>query len=353
MKGRVFQLIPVFREGDAIGHHALEIAKILGERHCGFIVQEADASLEHLSVTWTEAEVGSDDVLIYHAALGSQLAKWMHETDAVKVIDYHSITPSEFFRVYEPGLSVALANAWYELQALVDDVSLALAHSEYSRAELDAMGFENTATFPLLVDFSQYDIEPSPEVMDALATGKQGRGDILFVGRVAPNKRHEDLIKAFTVYRRCFNPAARLFLVGGTNSEAYSRTLEEFVDRLGIEGVHFAGRVSPPELVAYYRSADLFLSMSEHEGFGAPLLEAMYLGVPVLAYAAAAIPETVDEGGVLFEKKRYEEVAAIIDLLMRDEGARTGLIEAGTRRVSQFRPDSSRQSFLQAIEGLW
>ena len=352
MTGRVFQLVPVLEPGDAIGTHAQRMAEILGEQSGGFIVQKVAPELEHLATHWSKAEVSPDDILIYHVALASELGNWMRGIEARKVIDYHNITPPEFFRAYEPGLSVALAGSHYELELLRPEVLLAISDSDYSRLELEAMGFARTETLPIFIDYAQYEVEPNQHLMEELTRGKSERGDILFVGRIAPNKRHEDLIKAFVTYRRAFRPSARLFLVGGTNSLNYSRVLEKFVQRLGVEGVNFVGRVPTEDLVAYYRSADVFLSMSEHEGFGAPWVEAMYFGLPIVSFAAAAISETVGEAGVLFREKNYEDVAALIDVVMQDEEVRNRLAAAGRARFEYFRPEVFEARFRSMIEEL-
>lgn len=338
MTGRVFQLIPDLSPGDAIGDHATQIHKILGKRSGGFIVQKAHPSLKDLATIWTEARVDPDDVLVYHTALASQLGDWLRKADAIKVVDHHNFTPAGYFRVYDPGTSAALSNAREELESLMPQTVLALADSDFSRHELEEMGFERTQTIPILIDFSKYEGHGNSKLQERLLEGKQGRGDIIFVGRVAPNKRQEDVIKAFVFYKRLYNPAARLFLVGSSNSTRYSDVLRDFVERLGVEDVHFTGWTSFDDLVAYYRSADLFLSMSEHEGFGVPWLEAMHFGVPVITYGAAAIPETVGNAGLVFQEKNYERVAALIDVVMTDDAVRASLVERGRRRVEDFEP---------------
>lgn len=352
MTGRVWQLVPVLEPGDAVGNHAQAIARVLGARHGGFIVERADPSLQHLAVRFTEASVDPGDVLVYHAALSSQLAGWMRGAPGRKVVDYHNVTPPEFFRAYDPGLWTALANARGELERLRGEVALAVGHSEFSRRELEAMGFRRTETVPVLLDFARRGGPGNEQLRDELERGKRERTDVLFVGRLAPNKRQEDVVKAFAVYRRLFNPSARLFLVGGSNASSYRDALRAFVERLGIEEVHLVGRVGDGDLAAYYRAADVFVSMSEHEGFGAPLLEAMHYGVPVVAFAAAAVPETVGAGGILFRRKRYEEVAALIDLVVRDEDVRGWLVEAGRARLEAFRPEVHEARFLRLIEEL-
>lgn len=350
--GRVFQLVPVLEPGDAIGNHARRMAQILGDRSGGFIVQRVAPELEHLAVHWSKAQVAPGDILIYHVALASELGDWIRRADAIKVIDYHNITPPEFFRAFEPGLSVALTNARYELELLRPDIRLAISDSDYSRQELQALGFAWTETLPIFLDLARYDPEGNPTLATRLADGKTQRGDILFVGRIAPNKCHEDLIKTFVVYRRVFRPSARLFLVGATNSFNYLNSLKRFVDRLGIEGVHFVGKVSDLDLVTYYRSADVFFSMSRHEGFGGPWVEAMHFGLPIVSFAAAAIPETVGDAGILFRERRYDEVAALIDSVMRDEELRQHLVSAGRLRLADFRPEIFETRFRTMIDGL-
>lgn len=342
MAGRIWQLVPVLDDADAIGDHARRMAAILGDRHGGFLVQRAAPSLKRLTThvsNMASSDVDPDDVLVYHVALASQLGEWLRSVRARTVIDYHGITPASYVRAYDPGLSVALSKSRHELEALRSQTLMALADSNYLRAELVAAGYRRTETLPILLDFTRFDIPPDERRMEELARGKNGRGDILFVGRVAPNKRHEDLVKAFVLYRRLYNPEARLFLVGRPDVKSYFAALSAFVDRLGVEGIHVVGRVTPGQLVAYYHSSDAFLAMSEHEGFGIPWLEAMYLGLPVITYSAAALGETVAGGGLLFAEKRWELVAALLDVVMRDDQARARLVQAGRRRVSELRPE--------------
>lgn len=342
MAGKVWQLVPVLDEGDAIGDHARRMASILGARHGGFIVERAAPSLKKLTTHLSNIashEVDPEDILVYHVALASQLGTWLRTVRCRTVIDYHGITPASFLRAYDPGLSVALSKSVYELESLRPQTLMALSDSDYLRAELIAAGYQRTETLPILLDFTRFDIAPDPARMAQLAEGRRGRGDVLFVGRVAPNKRHEDLIKAFVVYRRLYNPHARLFLVGRPDVKKYFAAVTAFVDRLGVEGIHVVGRVSPEELVAYYHSCDVFLAMSEHEGFGIPWLEAMYLGMPVITYRSAALGETVAGGGLLFDHKNWEDVAALVDVVMRDDEVRSRLTEAGRRRVAELRPE--------------
>jgi glycosyltransferase involved in cell wall biosynthesis len=348
---RVFQLVPFLDPGDAIGNHARYLARILGGVHAGFIVEQAAPGFAD-ATPYARAKVAPDDVLVYHLAHASRLGRWMARVDAIKVIDYHNITPPEFFRAYEPHLAVALEGAFAELESLRDQVRLAVAHSEFSRRELEEMGYAHTAALPLLLDLAWLDGGSGLGLTQVLDEGTTGRGDLLFVGRVAPNKRIEDVVKAFTVFRRTWSPQARLWLVGRCDSPSYLAALRAFVARLGIEEVHLLGQVPAEALAAYYRSAGVFVSMSEHEGFGAPLIEAMHAGLPVVAYAAGAVPETVAGGGIVFRAKRYDEVAALIAEVTSDDGVRAALVAAGRARADHFRPQHHEDRYRALIGAL-
>ena len=324
---------------------------MLGPAHGGFIVERAAPELADQATPYRSARVNPDDVLIYHLAHASPLAGWLRTVPAVKVVSYHGITPPRFVRGWNPGLAVALDRGREELAGLAAHVGLAIADSAFTARELEGLGFARTAQVPVLIDPDRLATPPDPGLLARLAAGKRSQ-DLLFVSRLAPNKAIEDLIKVFAIYRRAWSPGARLFLAGRPDIPAYADALRAFVARLGVEEVHFTGKVSVPALMAYYRNADVFLAMSEHEGFGIPWVEAMALGVPVLSYAAGALPETVGEGGVLFRDKAYDEVAALVGLVSADQAVRDRLIAAGRARAGYFAPERWAGEVKALIEAL-
>jgi glycosyltransferase involved in cell wall biosynthesis len=193
-----------------------------------------------------------------------------------------------------------------------------------------------------------------PGVMGDGSAGR-GRGGVgarwLFVGRVAPNKAQHDVVKAFAWYRRVFDAEASLTLVGGVSAGSYWSALERFVDGLGLSGVvRLAGSVSDVELEGLYRSADVFVCLSEHEGFCVPLLEAMAHGVPVVALGAAAVPETLGDAGLVLGSKRPGLVAEAVGRVMRDAGLRARLVGAGRRRLEHFSLARTRRTLLDALQ---
>jgi glycosyltransferase involved in cell wall biosynthesis len=177
-----------------------------------------------------------------------------------------------------------------------------------------------------------------------------GGADILFVGRVVPSKAQHELVKALWAYRRLYDPKARLHLVGGTSSYAYSKSLYDFADDLGLsEAVRIAGEVSDAALAAHYEAADVFLSLSVHEGFGVPLVEAMTAGVPIVARDAGAVGQTTAQAALLLEAGDPSYVAAALHRVCTDDVLRQALVAAGRRRAAELQGDGVGRQFVDAI----
>ncbi len=193
---------------------------------------------------------------------------------------------------------------------------------------------------------------PCPAAPNWPSRSRIGGPLLLFVGRQVPNKKAEDLLKLLFFLRR-IEPDARLTLVGAPWLDSYTRWLHDLARDLGLGGaVHFVGHVSQQEMVSYYRLADLYVSMSEHEGFGKPLIESMLLGLPVMAYAAAAVPYTLGGAGVLFHDKQYEALAELAHLLVTDRALRQKVIAGQTQRVQAFREPQVKQVLYERLTGL-
>ncbi|MGH9164803.1 MAG: glycosyltransferase, partial [Acidimicrobiales bacterium] len=248
----------------------------------------------------------------------------------------------ELFERWEPAVAYGCAWGRAQLPELAGRAVLGVADSAWNEGELRAAGYRATATAPILVDLVS---SPRP----VASTGR----DWLFVGRVSPNKCQHDVIKAFAAYRRAYDPAARLHLVGGSSSDSYLAALAGFVDALGLGGaVVLAGTVSGAVLEEHYRSAGVFVCLSEHEGFCIPLVEAMAHGVPVVAYASTAVPATVGDGGVVLASKQPAVVAAAVHRVLGDEGLRASLAAAAACRVDSFGLERTRQRWVEVLGGL-
>ncbi len=331
---RVHQLLAALSYGDAISNEALAIRGEL--RRAGFDSEIYAESVHPRMVRearplWRYPQVSSpDSVCLYHFSIGSAAGRMIFHAPDRLVAIYHNITPARFFLGFHPHLAGLCYHGRRELQTFAPRVELGLGDSEYNRAELEQAGFARTAVLPIVLDWRAYERTPSPVIRRLY---RDERVNLLFVGRVIPNKRIDDLIRVFAVYRR-ENPRSRLLLVGDSRGhERYLRRLKEMVKALRLgDDVVFTGHVGDDDLFAYYSLADVFLCLSEHEGFCVPLLEAMHFGVPVVAYDAGAVAETLRGGGVLLREKPVELVAELVSRLLKDAALREQVL-AGQRRA--------------------
>jgi glycosyltransferase involved in cell wall biosynthesis len=173
---------------------------------------------------------------------------------------------------------------------------------------------------------------------------------LLFVGRLIPNKKFEDIIKTYYLYKKYFNPDSQLILAGDYRGlERYFSSLQELVARLNLMDVHFSGHIDFAELLAFYQAAHIFLSMSEHEGFGVPLLEAFYMNIPVIAYAAGAVEETMNGGGVILRHKDVLRTAALIDRIQRDQALRKTIIDGQLKALQKYSRENVSRMLLEHV----
>ncbi len=274
--------------------------------------------------------IAPEDVLVHHFSIGSRASRTAYALPGRMALVYHNITPPHYFVGVHRDLVKQCFRGRRELTAYIDRSDLALGDSEYNRQELEALGFPRTGVLPVVPGFSHLDGVPS----QLLASGfDDGWTNVLFVGRVIPNKKFETIIRAFHVYRTRLNPRARLLLVGSYSGfERYLSMLQELIAELGTPDVHFLGHVSNEELTALYDVADLFLCASAHEGFCVPIIEAFYKGVPVLAYASTAVPATMDGAGVLFDTTDPFEIARLMEAVL-ESGRRRGHRAIAGRRA--------------------
>ena len=338
----VHQFHPVLAPGDAMSDHVFALRDQLrdwGYRSEAYAI-EAKPGVEHEVISYRRLfrEVRPADMLILHYSMGSEVFAQLAKIDARRVLVYHNVTPPEYFAGINPHAAAFARLGRRALADLAPRVELAIGVSEYNRRELEAAGFAPTATVPILIDWSRFAVAPDDAVMRAWS----GPGTkLLFVGRISPNKRQDELIRMLAYYRRCIDPEAQLILVGAHHDQPqYHQRLHALARAIGVEGaVTFAGSVSQAELVAYYRCASVFVSLSEHEGFGIPLLEAMHHGLPVVALDRAAIGETVGSGGILFREKDLATIAEACAVLLERPELRAALVAAGERRVADFAAD--------------
>jgi glycosyltransferase involved in cell wall biosynthesis len=349
---RVHQVLATLGYGDAIGHEVLGIQRVL--RAAGFqsdiFVETADPRLEDLTIDYREmvGGVGPADILFHHFSIGSRASRTAYALPGRMVLVYHNITPSEYFIGVHKDLVTLCFRGRRELTAYIERSDLALGDSEYNRQELEGLGFRATGVLPVVPDFSH--LSGAPDMMMA-RDFDDAWTNIMFVGRVIPNKKFEDVIRAFHAYRTRHNPRSRLLLVGSYSGfERYLAMLQSLIARLGTPDVHFLGHVSNEELSALYDVADLFLCASEHEGFCVPLIEAFYKQVPVMAYAATAVPATMDGGGILYGTKDPMEIARLMEAVLDDPQIERGVIATQNAALARLRARDFGGTLLRFVD---
>jgi len=350
----VHQVLATLGYGDAIGHEVLGIQRVLQEAgyESQIFVETADPRLEDLTVDYRDLPDAShpDNILIHHFSIGSRASRIAYALPDRMVLVYHNITPPEYFVDVHPLLVQQCFLGRRELSLYATRCDLALGDSEYNRAELAAAGFPRTDVLPVVPDFSHLD--GPPNYMQARAFDDDWV-NLLFVGRVIPNKRIEDLVRWFHAYQRFVNPRSRLLLVGSYGGfERYLAMLHQFIAGLGATDVHFLGHVSNQELVAYYELADVFVCASEHEGFCVPLIESFHMGVPVIAYAAAAVPATMDGGGVLIADKNPLAVANLIHEIATDRTLQDRIIASQDAALDRLEARDFGGTLLRFVESV-
>src|SRR5438093_3223164 len=332
------QFNPVIAYGDAIGNDCLELQRMFwssGARSELF-AWEAMPEVRALVRDYHDLErlQRRDGLLLVHHSMGNDAVPEVANLPVRKAVVYHNITPSSYFAGLNDELTRYADVGREQLKLLAKSAEFGIADSEYNRKELEEAGLANTAVVPPLVDWEDFDRPPDQDVARRLA---DERTSILAVGQILPHKAVHDVVAAFAKYRES-DRTAHLYLVGPTAMSAgYLDRVRADIRRLGLDGaVTITGSITVEQLVAYYRGATAFLTLSEHEGFCVPLLEAMRSDLPVIANAAGAIPETLGDGGVLIERKTPDVVAAELERVVRDQSLRKDLIEKGRRRVDAF-----------------
>lgn len=355
----IHQLVAGFALGDAISNESLALRDLL--RSWGF---KSDIFSHHIKkedvehCRWLkELSPRSSAALIYHYSIAADEAtRHFLKARGRKALLYHNITPEHFFAPYK-ALNPFIAKAYEyckrgraELPGLRDAAELSMADSAYNARELEDLGFKDVSVLPIMFDHEPFKaIAPDPELMRDLA----GTTNFLFTGRVAPNKCQEDVIRAFAWYHRHIDPKSRLVLVGRESGAEYLDDVRSVAYSLGVSShVLFTGHVSPEELAACYKSAHVFVCMSEHEGFCVPLLEAFVHDVPVLAYHSTGVPSTLGDAGILFRRKDFPMIAEAANLVISDPALRESLLRKQRRRLEDFHPARIAEEFKRRVERL-
>jgi glycosyltransferase involved in cell wall biosynthesis len=350
---RVDQLVPAFHRGDAIGDTAFHMKQFFLSQ--GFLSQiyclTRDPDLEGESQLFTSfPRPNPEDITILHFALPSPLTQGLIKLPSRKVMIYHNITPHTYFEGYSPEMVRISCLGREELKSLSPHIELSLADSEYNRQELVALGFKKAEVFPLFIDYKKYE-KPASDFVYKLF--RNDRINILFVGRIVPNKRIDALIKVLFYYKKYISPLVRLIIVGKTKSlpkyyESLIRLADEFY--LKPEEICFTGHIPDEEMFALYLASDVFLSLSEHEGFGLPFVESMIFDLPIIAFNSTAVPFTLGDSGILInDNERVDKIGELIHLVAHDEALRKTIILSQRLQLGKYKSTDLREFLLEGF----
>ncbi len=348
--------VPMLHRRDAVGEHTRTLRDLLVADgvECRIYIETPDPDTVDETRSYLEYEQDAvpGDVLVYQMATRSRMAEWLVGRPESLVVNYHSITPFEYFAPWNNWIARHQVGATLQLEELAPAAALGIGVSEFDADELHAAGFADVVVIPVTNVVSR-PAEPDPAAVAALVARRGDGPTWLSVGRLAPNKRHQDTIAALFVARATTSPEARLTIVGSPSEPSYARALKRYAAELGMAGaVEFVSRLSDGELAARYATADVLVMLSEHEGFGVPMVEAMAYGLPVVAYAAGAVAEVVGDAGVLLDGKGPRRVADEIASLLADPERRRTLVTAGEARPAALGLDRAGSDLVTALRGV-
>ncbi len=344
--------MPTVSFGDAVSNDARAICKVISEMgyKTGIYAENIDYRINDSDIhrIGKLPKLNKNDIVIFNHSTGTELCDLLPTLGGRKMMIYHNITPPHFLEPYDI-ISARLTKKGYDgTKFLCDKIDYIMPVSEYNASDLRKMGYTCPMFIrPILIPFEDYEKTPDQGVIDKYSDGCT---NILFVGRIAPNKKQEDIIRIFAYYKKNINPRSRLILAGNDNGmEKYSACLKKYADAVGAEDIIFTGQLSFKSILALYKVADIFLCMSEHEGFCVPLVESMFFDVPIIAYESSAIPDTLGGSGILTDDKDPVFVSMLIDRLVNDTELRLSVIEKQKARLADFSYENMRARLTEGL----
>lgn len=348
------QFLAAFHYGDAVSNNALAIHHFLVKQGIGsrIISMSCDEKLQGQSIPIEEYREDPGAVKILHYAVPSYLTDLFEKIKGRRVLIYHNITPPRFFTRYSPKMEQFTKMGWHHLKRLSSCFDMSVAVSDYNAGDLKKLGFQNVRTFPLILKLEDFKRPPNPYSFESI---QNKRKSVIFVGRIIPNKKIEDIIKIVFYYKQYISPFIRLIVAGNPQSmPRYFTDLRRLATGLELtsEDIFFTGHIPFNELLSVYHTGDLYMSMSEHEGFCAPLMESCLFGIPIIAYDAGAIRETLDGAGMVVKNKNPSQVAELMHKVLYDENLNKSLKDLMKKRLEKYYSDSDPAKLLALIKEL-
>ena len=291
-----------------------------------------------------------ENIAIYHFGIGSEITDYFKQLPDKKILVYHNITPEKFFRFISPDKVDVLKQGTEQIKSLITCVDRALGVSRYNEKDLSQLGFTNTGVLPLVLDEAYFSGKADKNILNSYDNNQT---KLIAVGRIAPNKKLEDVVKIFYYYQKLIDPDSWLFLVGSYGGMLnYCMYIRSLIEALNLKNVIFTGHISHEQLLAYYQLADVFVTMSEHEGFCIPVLEAFHFNVPVIAYASSAIPETVNDAGILVHEKNHAAIAEMMYEVISTPELVNSLRQKGRKRLQSFTKELVAQQLKEILASI-
>lgn len=347
---KIYQIVPTLNFGDAIGNDAIAIKHVIEDMGITAFIcsQSISPKIKENGVIPLDRmpKVNDDDIVIYHMGSGGETNALTASMNCRKIMRYHNITPPEFFALDNPVFAEDCRKGLEDMNNVMKGrFNAHIAVSEFNKSNMIEMGYppESIDVIPIIFPFGDYRKTPDEAMVRKLSDGVV---NIVFVGRIAPNKKHGDLVRSFAYYKKHVNPNSRLILAGSGNTDGiYYNDLMEYISALRVQDVVFPGHISFEEILAIYKTAHVFLCMSEHEGFCVPLLEAMTFDVPIIAYDSCAVPETLGGSGIVTETKDPAFIAKVIDRIVSDNELRSMVIDSQRERLRRFDYEIIKKEF--------
>ena len=348
----IHQFVPMLHRADAVGRHTLRLRDVLVARgipsHIYVEMDDPETASETRHFAHYADEAVAGDVLVYQFATASAIGAWLGARTETLVVNYHNVTPPEYYAPWDNGMARHQLLAQMQLRELAPRAALGLAVSSFNESELQQAGFRRTAVVPPAA-MVPAGADQSPGSPTLARSGARW----VSVGRLAPNKAIELAVMALLVTREHDDPAATLQVVGRPVVPSYTAALHRFVDELGLhQAVVFSGALSDARLAAAVADADVFVLPSRHEGFGVPVIEAMTLGVPVVANEAGALPEVVGDGGLLVDATDPYALAGAVAQLGHQPELRRTLAAAASQRVDALQLASAGDRAVDLLSSL-
>ncbi len=341
----IHQFVHTLSYGDAISSEVLALRRSFREMGISSDIYSINTHPRYKGETHdyrdfiSQNGAGFAGTALLHYSLGSPLNPlYMSLKSARRSLIYHNLTPPNWFEGVNPRIVADIKQGQAELPALCKATDLLIADSAYNAGELKELGFD-AVVLPLMIDPARWDVPSNSGIASLVRGGAEI--NVVHIGRFAPNKKIEDVIKIFYFLHHHINRNSRLWLVGiDIDTELYSFSIKRLVEELRLShAVTFAGCLDDTEIRALYENGSVYLCMSEHEGFCLPVIEAMHFGLPVIAYGSSALPDTVGRGGIIVTEKRHPEIAELINKIHIDSALKQSLVEAGKARVRELHYD--------------